>query len=227
MTTSTLRPGEILRDALQRVGPVFVPIALLSLPGVLISVLVSNVALAAIVNLAYGILVAPILGGAIIILVNRSLTGQTTDIREAVAMAWRRAVPLILTTLLLLVILLPAFVILLIPGIYLSVRLFATQYAVILEHKSPTEALSASWELTQGHWWSIFLTTFAISLAFVVPLIIVGAILSTVLPAIGSIITNFLGLVITPPLVMALILVYKVLKGESAMGTEGADIANA
>ncbi|MBT9314344.1 glycerophosphoryl diester phosphodiesterase membrane domain-containing protein [Leptothoe spongobia] len=226
MTTSTLKPGEILRDTLQRIGPIFLPVALLAVPGVLITMLVSNPMLAGLINVVYLFLVAPILGGAMIILVNRCLTGQQTDLGEAVAMAWRKAVPLILTMLLLLIILIPALMLLVIPGLYLSVRLFATQYEVVLGHKSPTEALSASWELTRGRWWSIFWTMLVVSLAFVVPLLIASAILGAVLPF-GVVISNLLGIVVTPPLVMALMMIYKVVKGESAMSADGADIASA
>ena len=217
MTTATLRPGEILQDTLQRVGAIFVPVALLALPSAVIAVLLSNnPGLAGIVNILYGVLVAPILGGAMIILINRSLTGQSVDLGEAVAMAWRKAGALILTALLLFVILMPALFLLVIPGLYLAVRLFATQYAVVLEQKSPTEALSASWELTKGRWWSVFWALLAIGLVIIIPFVIVSTLLSSFLP-LGALISNLLGVVITPPLVMAFVMVYKVLKGESAM----------
>lgn len=224
MTTATLRPVEILQDTLQRVGAVFVPVALLALPSAVIAALVANAPLAGVINIVYGILVAPILGGAMIILINRSLTGQTFDLGEALAMAWRKAGPLILTALLLFVILVPALFLLIIPGLYLAVRLFATQYAVVLEHKSPTEALSASWELTKGRWWPIFGTLLVIGLIFMIPLVIVSAILGATLPF-GALIANLLGVLITPPLVMAFVMVYKVLKGQSAMTVEGGDMA--
>lgn len=224
MTTATLRPVEILQDTLQRVGAIFVPVALLALPSVVIAMLVANSPLAGIINILYGILVAPILGGAMIILINRCLTGQTIDLGESLAMAWRKAGPLILTALLLFVILVPALLLLVIPGLYLAVRLFATQYAVVLEHKSPTEALSASWELTKGRWWSIFGTLIVIGLAFMVPFVLVSALLGAALPF-GALISNLLGAVLTPPLVMAFVMVYKVLKGESAMGVGSGDIA--
>lgn len=226
MTASTLKPGEILRDALQRVGPVFVPVAVLALPGVLLPVLIPNMTMAAVVNVLYAILVAPVLGGAMIILIHRCLAGQTTDIGAALAMAWRRAVPLVLSALLLFIILVPAFALLVIPGIYLAVRLFSTQYAVVLERKSPIDALSASWELTRGHWWPIFGTILVITLAFVMPLIIVSAILGAVLPW-GDAIGSLLGVVVTPPLVMAFLMVYKVLKGEAALDSDGANPASA
>lgn len=220
MVSSTLNPGKILRDSLQRVGPVFVPVALLSLPGLLIPVLISNEMLAFLVNVAYAILIGPILGAAAIVLLNRCLTGHNADIGESLATAWRHAGSLIITTLLLLVILIPASMLLLIPGIYLSVRLFATQYAVILEHKSPTDALSASWELTRGRWWSIFGTLVTISLALAVLLVIASFILGSILPF-ETLITNCLALLITPPAIMAILMVYKVLKGQSFIGGEG------
>ena len=50
----------------------------------------------------------------------------------------------------------------LIPGIYLSVRLVYTFYAVVIENRSATDAFKRSLMVTKGHWWPLFLALFGI-----------------------------------------------------------------
>ncbi|MEM9162135.1 MAG: hypothetical protein AAGC54_03585 [Cyanobacteria bacterium P01_F01_bin.4] len=210
MTQQSLNPGQILQSAFQQVGPVYLPILLLSLPGVLISLVVPGPVLNSAVSFAYGILVGPILGGAGIILADRAIAGQTPNLGEALGIAFQKAGYLILAALLLLVIMMPAFVLLVIPGIYLSVTLFATQYAVIFEDKSPIDALASSWELTKGRWWPIFGTIFLIGLVLIIPIILVSLIFAQ--NSFGPWLTSLISLLITPVLVMAVLFVYKSLK---------------
>ncbi|MEM9909114.1 MAG: hypothetical protein AAF921_29305 [Cyanobacteria bacterium P01_D01_bin.44] len=211
MTQPSLNSGQILQSTFQQVGPVYLPILLLSLPGVLISLVVPGPLLNSVVSFAYGILVGPILGGACIILADRAISGQTLNLGESLSIAFQKAGYLILATLLLLVIMMPAFFLLVIPGIYLSVKLFATQYAVIFEDKSPIDALASSWELTKGQWWPIFGTIFLIGLVLIIPIILVSLIFAQ--SSFGPLLTNLISLLITPVLVLALLFVYKSLQG--------------
>lgn len=213
MTQTSLSPSVILRDALSRVGPVFVPVALLALPANILPLLIPGAALKGVFNLFLAIVVAPILGGASILLVNRALANENVDLGTALGMAWQRAGQLILTSLLLLVILIPSLLLLLIPGIYLSVRLFASQYEVMLGRHSAIDALKASWELTEGRWWEIFWPLFAIGLVVLIPIMILSAIFMN--SAFGGWIPGLLGVVVTPVLVMAFLMVYKVIKGQA------------
>lgn len=218
MTQTSLNPWEILRDAFSQVGPVFVPVAILALPANILPVLIPSEALTAVFNIAFAILVGPIFGGASIVLANRVLAGEKADLGAALAMAWQRAGQLILTSLLLLVILLPSMALLLVPGIYLAVRLFATQYEVMLERKSPTEALEASWALTKGRWWQIFWPVVAITFVMLVPVIILSMIVGNA--PFGALVTGLASVAITPVLLLAFVMVYKVLKGQQASSTE-------
>lgn len=220
MTQTSLSPGVILRDALSRVGPVFVPVALLALPANILPLLIPTAPLRGVFNVLFAILVAPILGGATIVLVNRALANETVDLGSALSMAWQRAGQLILMSLLLMVILIPSFVVLLVPGIYLSVRLFASQYEVMLERQSPMDALKASWSLTEGRWWDVFWPTFAIALVLLIPVVLLSLLFMNA--AFGDWITGLVSVVITPLLVMSFLMVYKVLKGQGASNTEDA-----
>ena len=225
MTQPSLNPGEILRTAFNRVGPVFVPVALLALPANVLPLLMPNPALTATFSIVFAILIGPILGGASILLVDRALSGEKMDIGTALSMAWQRAGQLILTSVLLFVILMPSFALLLIPGIYLSIRLFAAQYEVMLERKSPTEALEVSWALTKGRWWQIFVPMLVVTLAFLLPIMLLSAIFANA--PFGELITALIGIAITPLLLLAILLIYKGLKGQSLSGAEDTDPLNA
>ncbi|MEA5465470.1 hypothetical protein [Leptothoe sp. PORK10 BA2] len=213
MTQTSLSPGGIIGSALSRVGPVFVPVALLALPINILPLLIPTLTLKAIVNVLVAIVVAPILGGASIVLVNRALANEKVDLGTALSMAWQRAAHLILLTLLLLVILIPSFMLLVVPGIYLSVRLFASQYEVMLERQAPMDALKTSWAMTEGRWWEIFRPLFAIGLVVFIPFMILSVIfMDTVF---GSWVNGLLGVAVTPVLVMSALMVYKIVKGQA------------
>ena len=49
------------------------------------------------------------------------------------------------------------FIFLIIPGIYLAVKLNFASYAVIDKKVGPVEALKSSYEITNGNWWNLFL----------------------------------------------------------------------
>lgn len=71
-------------------------------------------------------------------------------------------------------------VFLIIPGIYLAVRLRLVTAAVMLEDCGPIEALSRSFELTDGHAWTIFGVTFLLGVVSFAITIAVGLVLAGV-----------------------------------------------
>jgi hypothetical protein len=77
----------------------------------------------------------------------------------------RRFAPWALTWLLIGVIVLFGFVLLIIPGILLGIRLFwADEYALVLE-SGPVRSIRDSWNLTRGRGWRIFSFQFLLGLA--------------------------------------------------------------
>lgn len=48
------------------------------------------------------------------------------------------------------------FVFLIIPGIYLAVKLSQTSYRFVEDELGVIDAIKASWEDTKGHWWPLF-----------------------------------------------------------------------
>jgi hypothetical protein len=50
----------------------------------------------------------------------------------------------------------PVFLLFIIPGIYLGVRLAVSIQALVVEGRPGTEAMGRSWGLVGGHWWHAF-----------------------------------------------------------------------
>lgn len=73
-----------------------------------------------------------------------------------------------------------SFLLLIIPGIYVGIKLFVSPAVAILEKKNPFEAISRSWDLVESHWWftfavylvMYFITTF-MSYVLIIPFTIV------------------------------------------------------
>jgi hypothetical protein len=51
-----------------------------------------------------------------------------------------------------------SFMLFIIPGIYVGIKLFIAPAVSIIEEKNPFEAIGRSWDLVQGHWWFTFAT---------------------------------------------------------------------
>ena len=51
-----------------------------------------------------------------------------------------------------------SFMLFIIPGIYVGIKLFVAPAVAVLEEKNPFEAIGRSWDLVQGHWWFTFAT---------------------------------------------------------------------
>ena len=83
-------------------------------------------------------------------------TGAPADLASAAGVVGRRAVRLLLTNLVLIVILVVGFLCLVIPGFWLSVVLAVILPASVVENLGPQGALLRSAELTRGQRWRIF-----------------------------------------------------------------------
>jgi uncharacterized membrane protein len=112
---------------------------------------------------------------------------------------WRpvRFVPFALLSLLTLVILIPAYLLFIVPGIILSLAFMFSSYYVIEKGTGPVEALKASWRLTKGNRW--MLLRFGIAY---IGLILLGILMLVV------------GLLVTVPVgALAMVHIYRTLEG--------------
>lgn len=79
-----------------------------------------------------------------------------------------------------------AFLVLIVPGIYLAVRWYFAPQAVVADGLRGTEALRRSSEIVQDQWWSTFGRLFAVSLVGLLVGLVVGGLLGAIGEAAGS-----------------------------------------
>ncbi len=60
------------------------------------------------------------------------------------------------------------FILLIIPGIYLLIRLTLAVPSVVLENRGPIEGIKRSWDLTKGNWWNIFVVLLVVGIVVLV-----------------------------------------------------------
>ncbi|PSO57872.1 MAG: hypothetical protein BRC39_14210 [Cyanobacteria bacterium QH_7_48_89] len=117
---------------------------------------------------------------------------------------------------------------LIIPGIYLSVRLGFVLHGITVDNLSFTRGIRHSWNLVKGHWWSTFIAMIVVlivSLIFLTPIsvgILIGATLipdsanSQVISIFTftgvSVVFVFIYLVIAPFMTVYYTLLYKFLR---------------
>lgn len=110
----------------------------------------------------------------------KAVRGQRPELSNIFVQYHTNWVRCVLTSLLLWVILCVGYILLVIPGVILTVRLSFAPLLVIDEHRGPFEAISESWRRTEGHFWTIFLSFL---LSFVVIMVGLVLLLVGVIPA--------------------------------------------
>jgi hypothetical protein len=157
MQNATLSPIPLLQRSFELVGPIYWPLLILASPGFILAIVTElTPLLGGILQLAYGIVVAPILGGAALWLVDQHLKRQAPLLGNSLNRAVSKAVPLVLGTLLAALLSSLASIFLIIPGIYVGVKLALTPCAIALENQGTTGGLRYSWNLVKGRWWGVF-----------------------------------------------------------------------
>jgi hypothetical protein len=173
-------------------------------PSLLISVLIAfsmadgSVGTFVLLSLISYTCIFPFVAGASIFYVQQNLTQQRVTIANSMQKATERFSQLILVGILMWLVLILGYILLIIPGIYLTVRLSFIYYAVIIENRSATDAFARSWSLTKGFWWQIFWAFFILGLVIGLPARIVGAILGSSNPIFSQLVGGFIGLLIGP-----------------------------
>ncbi|PIK95266.1 hypothetical protein SYN60AY4M2_07530 [Synechococcus sp. 60AY4M2] len=157
MQNATLSPIPLLQRSFELVGPIYWPLLILASPGFILAIVTElTPLLGGILQRAYGIVVAPILGGAALWLVDQHLKRQAPLLGNSLNRAVSKAVPLVLSTLLAALLSCLASIFLIIPGIYVGVKLALTPCAIALENQGTTGGLRYSWNLVKGRWWGVF-----------------------------------------------------------------------
>jgi hypothetical protein len=140
--------------------------------------------------------------------------GERATVDESLRFAATRLLPLILLSILYFLGLIPAFILLIIPGIWLAVAWSLSFPALMSEGLGPVEALKRSYRLVKGRWWPTFGALLVMYLIVVVISGIVGVLFgATLIAAVDNelvagtffTIANILSSLITLPLFAAVL----------------------
>lgn len=185
---------RLLKDSIGYSSSVYGRILVLFVPSLVISVLIGlsiaegSAGTSFLLLLVSYTCVLPLIGGASIFYVHQNLTQQGVTVADSMQKAIERFSQLALASVLFIATFLAGSLCLIVPGIYLSVRLSFIIYAVIIENRSATDSFARSWMLTKGYWWQIFWALAAVTF----PLAIVSGLL-TLLTDNNQFFSSFIG----------------------------------
>jgi hypothetical protein len=101
--------------------------------------------------------------------ISAAYLGEHAGAGESLGLLARRLIPLVIAWVFVVLISIAGFFLLILPGIWLSVKLCMTFSAIAFERAGPFAAIGRSWRLTRGNWWRVFGTLVVVFLiAFVV-----------------------------------------------------------
>lgn len=135
--------------------------------------------------------------------ISAAYLGERAGVGDSLRYAAGRFLPLIVAYVVMVIILIPAFIALIIPGIWLAVRLSMAFPAVVCEKAGPLKAIGRSWNLTRDNWWRVFGTLVVVFLLLFVITLALGGVLGAVLLSSDSmsevafaVLTTLIGLLI-------------------------------
>jgi hypothetical protein len=201
VTSSTISARRLLIDAFNYTKPIYFPMVVFFVPTLLITLILPTIAspsasfLLEFINVIF---VTPFVTGASIFYAHQNLTQRGATVPESLQAAGEKFFQLSLLLILLLVFLIPAFILLIVPGVYLSIRWSFVFYAIMIEGYSASDALSRSWKLTEGHWWLIFRTALLFTLALVIPAFFLALVVSPESPGLPELIGGVAGFLLSP-----------------------------
>lgn len=154
--------------------------------------------------------------GALVHGVSRHFLGRSVYIQQSLAYAWARFLPLLGTVLLVVfALIIPAALSFFLIGLpflvfLVIIWLFGMQ-TVVIEQRTPVEALRRSWQIIRGSWWRVFLITLGLILMLIGLGILMGLVLLAAAEIAGMLATllgALLSALITPILSIAFTILY-------------------
>jgi hypothetical protein len=100
-----------------------------------------------------GLLLYQVLTGAITRTIATEVAGQDLGLEQSYRFGFARLGPILVVSILVGLATLLGLIVLIIPGIYIGVRLAVSIQALVVEGKRGTDAMRRSWDLVGGHWW--------------------------------------------------------------------------
>ena len=154
MTLIVVAPAAILIDGIW--GRALAEGATAKLP---VGATVASVAVGALIQ-------TPIVAALAAASVTAAVRGEELHVGAAFRAAAPRILPAIAAVTLAAVAIFAGFLLLVVPGIYLAVRLYLSAQASVLDRLSPVAALRRSGELVEGEWWATLGRLLLAGLAF-------------------------------------------------------------
>ncbi len=139
---------------------------------------------------AYRLLFMPVVNYGIDLVFLRGVRGDPVEMKSMFD-GFHNYINVVLTALLVFGLVCIGFIALVIPGIYVACRLVFASYLVMDEGMEPIAAVEASWRITRGHTWTIFLLGLTSFFLFVLGMILL---LVGIFPAIMWIKASFASL---------------------------------
>jgi hypothetical protein len=100
-----------------------------------------------------GLLLYQVLSGAITRAIAAEVAGQDPGVEQSYRFGFARLGSILVVSILVGLATLAGLIVLIIPGIYIGVRLAVSTQALVVEGKRGTQAMRRSWDLIGGHWW--------------------------------------------------------------------------
>jgi hypothetical protein len=132
--------------------------------GVVVSTPSWAVGISGLVAAVAGVLMYLVLTGAITRAVAAEVAGQDPGLEQSYRFGFYRLGSVLLVSVLVGLATLAGLILLVIPGIYIGVRLAVSIEALVVEGRRGTGSMGRSWELVGGHWWHAFGTLLVVGL---------------------------------------------------------------
>jgi Uncharacterised protein family (UPF0259) len=121
------------------------------------------------------LVVAPLIAAAAIAVLQALSNGARPRFRQSIQLALDAFPPLFLAVLLASLAVALGLAMLIVPGIYIAVRLLFAPQSVVIDGARGLDALRASWKLTRGFWWRTFGVVFLANLVAILPGLLIVA----------------------------------------------------
>ena len=126
--------------------------------GVVVETATWSVGIAGLLAALAGILMYLILTGAITRAVAAEVAGEDPSVEQSYRFGFIRLGSVLPVSVLVGLAIIGGLILLVIPGIYIGVRLCVSIEALVVEGRRGTQAMGRSWGLVGGHWWHAFFT---------------------------------------------------------------------
>ncbi|WP_414570815.1 hypothetical protein [Nostoc sp. CCY 9925] len=175
MNAQSINPIRLLKDSRTLLAPIYKSVLLLFIPYgifIIISLFIPN-KFSFLLGFLYGISIQIVSRFSAFFYVYQHLINSDTTIYNSLKFVIGKYLQILLSYVLINLITLPAILLLIVPGIYVTNRLAFAPYAIVIENCSAADGIRQSWQLVKGKWWSVFWALLLISILVSIPIILI------------------------------------------------------